>query len=93
MATRWREDGAVAVARSAGANMRLRREGKGVTGCSRAPMREDERGKKGGHSSDGAPFIRGCGGAGHDSWAAPRGGEGRGWAWGQRGGGAWLAAT
>jgi hypothetical protein len=46
-----------------------------VTGCSRALTREDERGKKGGHSSDGAPFISGRGGAGDGSWTAPRGGE------------------
>jgi hypothetical protein len=43
-----REDGAAAAVRSAGMDTRPRREGKGVTECSGALAREDERGKIGG---------------------------------------------
>jgi hypothetical protein len=53
----------------------MRREGKGVTGCSGALMREDERGKKGG---DGAPFIGNVVGVVDGPRAVPHGGE----AWG-----------
>jgi hypothetical protein len=60
----------------------MRREGKGVTGCSSALMREDERGKKGG---DGAPFIGNVVGVVDGPRAVPHGGE----AWGG-GASAWV---
>jgi hypothetical protein len=53
---RQRKDEAVVAVRSVGADMRLRREGKGVTGCSGALVREDERGKKGGAAVTGRPL-------------------------------------
>jgi hypothetical protein len=50
-------------------------------GCSGALMREDERGKKGGHNGDGTPFIGNVAGVGDGLRAAPRSGEVWG-AWG-----------
>jgi hypothetical protein len=76
------EDGATAAIRSVGTYTRPRREGKGVTGCSGALAREDERRKKGGHGGDGAPFISERNGVGDDPRAAPHGGDGWGGSWG-----------
>jgi hypothetical protein len=58
--------------RRPGADTRPRREGEGVTGCSGALMREDERGEKGGRGTSGWGTAR------KRCHTAARGGEGCG---------------
>jgi hypothetical protein len=78
-----RNGGTLAVVQSSSADTRPRREGKGVTGCSGALTREDDRGRKGG-GGDEAPFIGDAAEVGDGPWVPPRGGKAWGRAWGQR---------
>jgi hypothetical protein len=71
MAAWRREDGMAAVVRSAGANTRPRREGKGGDGVLGHAREGGREGKERGHGGDGTPFISGHVGVGDDPWAMP----------------------